>query len=246
VHAAVDTALRRALTQQLVPVWVPDGPAEQARLRPGSIARVPDARDVPPGVIALPATPSAAIWAAPAIAFEREPGAGGDGLLVTLPSHDPGATDLILDAIAGLGDLPVRLVPTTRTQHGLAERVAAVLPSAVLDVPCSSDDAWAALAAGADAAICFEPHDTWDRRALVAAGMGCAPLATTGDGPAAAVLGTVAVYRPGDDLSAAIAALDTSPGARAQRAALVREACAPAHAARRLVELLQGRSAAAA
>jgi tetratricopeptide (TPR) repeat protein len=165
-------------------------------------------------------------------------GAGGGGVLVLLPDHDPAAAGALLDALAAGDHGAVRVVPTARTREVVAA-VAARLPHAEVLRPVTDEQALAALAATADVVVAADPADRFDRRALVAAAAGAATVVRPG-GPAVWVLGDAAlVAEPRDAaaLAAALAAADTTPAARRARSAAVHEACG-ADAARRALELL--------
>ncbi len=153
-------------------------------------------------------------------------GPGGQGVLAILPVHDQAAARVVLDA---LGDLPpgvpVRLLPTVVTRH-LADQVAAVLPSGELLGPCSDEARYASLAAGADVVVAIDPADRFERRALVAARVGAAPITACADGPAAAVLSNAVATEPAAVAAAIMDGLDKSEG-RAARAAAVAASCSP-------------------
>ena len=152
------------------------------------------------------------------------PGEGGEGVLAVLPVHLPGLAATVLTALRGVAPRSaVRLLPTVWSR-GLERQIAEQLPGAELLRPCSDEARFAALAGAADVLLALDPADRFERRALVAAGVGTAPV--TGDpyGPAAAVLGdqiACEASQPGvlaRVLDASLdAALDSTPAARAAR-----------------------------
>jgi hypothetical protein len=152
-----------------------------------------------------------AIWVPPVVR-PVACGAGGDGVVVALGAHAPAAARSALAEIARLRPGRVRVVPTTASP-AVAELVRAILPEAEILAPCSSERRFAALAGSADAVVCADPSDRFDRRALVAAAAGAAPVTLT-PGAASAILGDLG------DVEAALA--DTG---RERRAQVVRGAC---------------------
>jgi GT2 family glycosyltransferase len=161
------------------------------------------------------------------------PGEGGGGVLALLPAHDRERARAVLDALRAMPpEVPVRLLPSVRVRH-LDRDLAAVLPRAELLGPCSDEARFAALAGAADVVLAADPSDRFERRALVAAGVGTAALTTDTGGPASFVLGEEAVCRPGaiaERLRAAVA----EPGGRETRMRRVAERCAPESIAARL------------
>jgi GT2 family glycosyltransferase len=165
--------------------------------------------------------------------LDVELGDGGEGLLVHLPAHDRGAVEALLAALAPLSGVPIRLVPNVMP-NWLRARVAEVLPAAQLLPACSSERRFAALAATADAAVCIDADEPHQRRALVAAAAGAAPVALPG-GPASHVLGDRLLT--GDPATAIQRALEMA-GDRAGLAAAVAAECGPDVTAERLRELV--------
>jgi hypothetical protein len=156
-------------------------------------------------------------------------GLGGEGVLAVLPVHDPAAARAV---IRGLQALPpgfaVRLLPTVAARH-LARDLAELLPGAELLGPCSDEARYAAMAATADVVVAIDPADRFERRALVAAGVGAAPITGDPDGPAAAVLGDDIATEPEALTAAVLAALEVAGTrtTRATRAAVIAEVCSP-------------------
>jgi GT2 family glycosyltransferase len=146
-------------------------------------------------------------------------GAGGGGVLLLLPAHDLELAASLI-TLARATNLPLHITPTARTAL-VQQLVAATAPGAELLDPTSSEMMLAAYARGADVVIAADPADRWDRQALICAGAGASVIVRE-DGPAAALLGPLAavVGQPIADMGAR---------AREQRAAAVREACAPEH-----------------
>ena len=240
-RATIEAVCRAAPAGPALRIDVPFGAASAAQAPPGAGVRArhvsPDGRTA--GVI--PAAPAGeAAWIAPAIDVAGPVGPGGAGLLVSLPAPDTPACQAILDALAHseVRGLPIRLVPTV-VARGLAERVAATLPSAELLAPCSDEARWIALAATADVAVCLDADDRFERRALGAAGAGATVVVAVPDGPAGAILGEQAVVAGPDGLAAVLpAAVAAAPSGRAAVAACARAACAPERVGRQLLALV--------
>ena len=137
------------------------------------------------------------------------PGDGGEGVLAILPVHLPGLAATVLSALRFVaGRSAVRLLPTVWSR-GLEQQIAERLPGAELLRPCSDEARFAVLAGAADVVVALDPCDRFERRALVAAGVGTEPVTGDPDGPAAAVLGDrVASGAP--DAGALARALDAS------------------------------------
>jgi len=238
----VDQARRRLPVPDAAWVMVPTGARDLYAVgRPANVVRLASART------AVPLEESSAVWAScPSVAQDliqagvpaakaavvppaiiaSAPGSGGEGVLAILPVHDPARARLVLDALRGLpAPIPVRLLPTVFTRH-LDRRIAEALPRAELLRPCSDEARFAGLAATADVVLALDETDRFERRALVAAGVGAAPITCTPAGPAASVLGTGAVADLGD-LGATLARLLAAPGDRLERAQRVSRTCAP-------------------
>lgn len=171
----------------------------------------------------------------------RSIGPGGAGILSVLPVHEPARARLILDALRSLRNAaPVRLLPTVFSRD-LDRQVAELLPGAELLRPCSDEARFAGLAATADVLLALDATDRFERRALVAAGVGAAPITCTSAGPAAAVLGGDVATDP-DSLGGKLAELVGESGDRVERASRVAAQCGPAA----LMPFLSPRSVAAA
>jgi hypothetical protein len=165
--------------------------------------------------------PPGNVTVVPSPILPAAPGPGGGGILAVLPVHEPAQARLVLDALRLSRAAPVRLLPTVVTRH-LDRQVAEILPQAELLEPCSDEARFAAMAAGADVVLAIDSTDRFERRALVAAGVGAAVITGSPAGPAAAVLGDP---RAGD--LEHLARLQAEPGDRLERARRVADACAP-------------------
>ena len=145
----------------------------------------------------------------------------------------------LLISLAGAG-LPVRLLPNVGAES-MAALAAELLPEAELLSPIASELRYAALTLDSDVVVCADPREPFERRALIAAATGAAPLHLPA-GPAAAVLGSALAVAPSADArafrTALVAALEAAPQ-RAQRAAAVQDACGQERLAARLPELLE-------
>jgi hypothetical protein len=139
-------------------------------------------------------------------------GPGGDGTVVLLGAHAPSPAARALAELARIAPGRVRVLPVAASPE-VERLVHGALPDAEILPPCSSERRFAALAATADVVVCADPSDRFQRRALVAAAAGAAPV-VLGPGAATAVLGRT----PG--LEDAL-----GDGDRARRAAAVRAAC---------------------
>lgn len=240
------TALLKA-AQRRLPVpgarWllVPGGPADQHEVGPPSTVRAASVRS------AVKLQDAGAVWAcSPELARElieaglsprkvqvvpspiapKPHGPGGQGLLAVLPVHEPERARLILDTLRRLrAGTPVRVLPTVWTRH-LERQIAERLPAAELLRPCSDEARFAGLAATADVVLALDSTDRFERRALVAAGVGAAPITCTAAGPAAAVLGPGVATDIGD-LGVTLTRLLAEPGDRLERARRVAQTCAP-------------------
>ncbi len=224
--AALDRALRRALPEQAVMIAVPAGPAAERTLPAAAWVRAVRPSFAAPAARVLAATPADAGWIPPPIDAPTHAGAGGGGVLVSLPAHDEPRTRALLSALAASGDEAVTLVPTVATRR-LERLVAELLPHALLHAPVNDEQRWIELAAGADLAVCVDRDDRFERRALTAAAAGATPIVAAGDGPAGAVLGRLATVADAG-LAEALAAARAAGGRRQQLAALVRAGCDPA------------------
>ena len=217
-------------------------PSVRAAAAAPSVVRLADVPErVVPGALAWAASPALAValvaagWPAdrvffvPPLAVDAPLGDAGTGGRGVVAVH----TDGVVAALAARGDgTGVALVPTVRTSE-LAQELAAALPAATLLGPVTDEHDFAVLAAQADVVVALDPADRFDRRALRAAAAGAAVVVRPG-GPAAALLGDLAVAAdPADPaaLAAALDRVDRSPQARRERAAQVRRMCDP-HAVR--------------
>jgi hypothetical protein len=155
-----------------------------------------------------------------------------------LPVHAPELADRLLEALAQVHDVPVRVAPTVGGP-ATAALVAERLPAAQLLGAVSAESTFAAFAGQSDVVVAVDPADPYGRRALVTAAAGAAPVALD-LGAARDVLGRL-LHDAGPDASAIGAAItaalaDTTP--RAERAAAVAAVCAPDAVAARLRELV--------
>lgn len=194
---------------------LPNGPvphAEQYWVAAPAVAAALIARGVPADSIA---------WLPP-IVSDVPATADGTGILALLPAYDAAAARAVLESLAAF-DQPVRVLPSVRSA-GIDVLVAELAPDAELLPPCSSESAYAELAAAAAVVVSADPSDSFDRRALVAAATGAAPVGRA-DGPAAAVLGDELSVGP--DWRAAIERAMRRANGRAQRSRLVTERCHP-------------------
>jgi GT2 family glycosyltransferase/glycosyltransferase involved in cell wall biosynthesis len=146
-------------------------------------------------------------------------GTGGRGVLAILPAHDLAAA---ARALAGLRLATVVVLPTARTPQ-IETLVAARLPGAELLNPLSSEDAFAELAGAFDVVLCADPDDVRQRRALIAAATGTAPVLLH-PGPAGAILDVTPIASDPEAVAAAVSDIGDG-GARAARRALVRDRC---------------------
>jgi GT2 family glycosyltransferase len=223
LSAPVVAALKRLPRAGGVRIDVPFGAASARQAPADALLRAagevaPDGRAT--GVLAATELP-------PPIAAPDAPGTGGDGVLVSLPTHDRAAARAVLDALAAhASGRPVRVVPTVGAR-GTAALVAELLPDAELLGVTSDETRWAALAATADVAVCLDADDRFERRALLAAAAGATPMVPTLAGPAGRVLGDLAATTLPDALG--------RPADRARLAATVRAACDPATVGRALL-----------
>ena len=130
--------------------------------------------------------------------------------MALLPGHDlPACAEML----ASLGRTPaLRLLPNVLVPE--LERLAAELvPDAELLAPTTSESRFAAYAGDADAVMCLDRSDVFDRRALIAAATGAA-VATCGTGAAAAVLGAQHVLADETNLAATAGYLAERAAAR--------------------------------
>jgi len=154
------------------------------------------------------------------------PGGGGAGVLAILPVHEPDQARLVLDALRALpARVSVRLLPTVVTL-GLDRHVSDAIPRAELLGPCSDEARFAELAATADVVVAVDTADRFERRALVAAGVGSASITCNPGGPAAAVLGDAGLADR-HSLATTLDKLLSDPGDRIKRAECVANACSP-------------------
>jgi GT2 family glycosyltransferase len=162
-------------------------------------------------------------------------GPGGGGVLAMLPTHDRPLARRLLDALRKLPTTAaIRLIPTVATWH-LDRDVAELLPRAQLLGPCSDEARFATMASTADAVVSVDADDPFERRALVAAGVGAAAITPNPAGPSVAVLGERAAVTL-DALESRLVEVLADPGDRAERAQQVLAACSPQHIARHLHE----------
>lgn len=183
--------------------------------------------------------PEDAIALVAPLAIEAPVGAGGSGVLVWLPTHDSSLTAALLSGLHQLGDRPIGVVPSVRTPD-IQRALRGAVPHAELLPPTTDERILAALAGEADLVIAVDPSDEFDRVALTAAAAGT-PVVVRSGGPAAWVLGDLAVavdpsapalnLLDGEDL-------DASGADRVARAGKVAEACGPAAAADALRSLV--------
>jgi GT2 family glycosyltransferase len=238
----VDQARRRLPVPGAAWMMVPSGARDLYAVgHPANIVRLASA------LTAVPLEASTAVWAScPSVAdaliqagvpagqvavvpspiIHAARGSGGEGVLSVLPVHDPGQARLVLEALRGLPiSTPTRLLPTVFTRH-LDRQIAEILPHAELLRPCSDEARFAALAASADVVLALNSADRFERRALIAAGVGAAPITCSADGPTAAVLGAGVATDP-EMLADKLTELLAEPGDRLERANRVAHACAP-------------------
>lgn len=195
-----------------------------SRTEPITAARIWAADPRTAEALADRGVPAERIAYVPPVIAGIEPGQGGEGVLVLLPVDEPERARAMLAATAGL-DAPVRALPTVRTQ-ALEQLVATAAPHVELLGPMSSEREFGVLAGRHDAVVAGDPDDRFDRRALVAAAAGAAPIVLR-PGPCSAVLGEDGVLSAIDELAAALRAALARP-ARAERAAAVAARCSPA------------------
>lgn len=241
--ATLALAQRRSPRDGAALVLVPAGAHDRQEFVPGATVRLAQRR------AALPLEQAGQIWTTtPALAetlvsdglsaerirvvapvvLPAAAGDGGAGVLAVLPVHDPPRAGGLLDALRSLDRAtPVRLLPTVRGRK-LETEVAERLPGAELLGPCSDEARFAALAADADVVVALDPSDRFERRALVAAGVGAAVITDVPDGPAVSVLGAGALIA-GDPqaLARVLAAAIAEPGDRGARRRAVAERCSP-------------------
>ncbi len=170
--------------------------------------------------------PADRVTVVPPPVLPATPGPGGSGVLAVLPVHDPDLARIVFGALRALPRAtPVRLLPTVFTRH-LDRHVTDILPHAELLRPCSDEARFAGLAATADVVLALDSTDRFERRALVAASVGAAPISGNLAGPAAAVLGEVGAGDL-DDLASTLVGRLAEPGDRVERSRLIAGACAP-------------------
>lgn len=176
--------------------------------------------------------PSRRVTVVPPPVLPAIAGEGGGGVLAILPVQAPDHARLVLEALRGLpGRAEIRILPTVFTRR-LDVDVANVLPRAQLLGPCSDEARFAELAGTADVVVAIDPADHFERRALVAAGVGTATITANPEGPAVA-LGDVVFAEP-EQLRSWLGRLLAEPGDRVKRADRVSSACGPRFAARYL------------
>ncbi|MBJ7330695.1 MAG: glycosyltransferase family 2 protein [Solirubrobacteraceae bacterium] len=245
---ALDDALRRRQPERALRFDVhahglpaPEG-LHRGMLR---VVRAADIGPVPAGTQLLPAVPGDdGFWVPPPVHTPHPRATDRAGVIVSLPTHRPELAAEVLAALRAVDATDVRIVPTVGSR-GLQEQIADALPDAELLRPCAHDDAWRVAAETAEIAVCVDPDDVFDRRALIAAAVGATPVATSGDGPAGAVLPEV-ISAAGGSLDHALAAARERVGDGAELAAVVREVCDPVGVARQLYTALDAYAVAAA
>jgi GT2 family glycosyltransferase len=242
---ALERALTRAMPEQAVLISVPAGPTASSTVPAGAWVRLPTASLLAAARNVLAAAPAHAEWIPPAIDAPPAAGTGGGGVLVSLPAHDEPRTRALLAALAASTEEAVTLVPTVATR-GLDRLVAELLPHARLSAPSTDEERWMALAAAADVAVCVDPDDRFERRALTAAAAGATPILATGDGPAGAVLGRLAEVMGATTLACTIAAARAAADRREQLGERVRATCDPAAVGMAMLQRLAAPAAAAA
>jgi hypothetical protein len=239
--AALLAAARRRAPLPSGAAWlfVPSGRHDFQQMPRASIVRMAQPRT------ALPLGDAAAVWAcSPAVAdalvadglsrarvkvvpppVSAAPfGRGGTGVLAVLPAHDPVAARATMDALARIpAGISLRVLPSVWTR-GLEQEVVERLPRAELLAPCSDEARFAALAGDADVVLAADASDRFERRALVAASVGAAPISLAPDGPAASVLGDQVVADQ-YSLAKALAERAAEPGDRAVWAQRVLQEC---------------------
>ncbi|MEX2196853.1 MAG: glycosyltransferase family 2 protein [Thermoleophilaceae bacterium] len=180
-------------------------------------------------------------WLPPAIP-QRPPGPGGEGILALFPAHDLDAAALLLEALSGLGDQRIRLLPNVKGALVTAF-AAGRLPAAELLDPTSDERALGELAGSADV-VCGSDGDGFERRLLLAGAAGAAVVAPAG-GAAAAVLGDgVGPTAGAGGLRAALERALADDTSRAARSDLVAMTCGHAAVGARLRELVERLAAA--
>jgi GT2 family glycosyltransferase len=133
--------------------------------------------------------PTERVRVVPSPVIPSPTGGGGQGVLVVLPLHHPPLATAVLEALSELPEsTPVRLLPTV-FRRGWERDAADVLPGAEPLRPCSNEATFAEMAASADVVLVADPSDRYERRALVAAGVGATPITLNPTGPAVAALG---------------------------------------------------------
>jgi GT2 family glycosyltransferase len=239
--ALLNQARRRLPMPTATWVIVPAGPYDAPVVGPPTVVRLASART------AVRLRDAGGVWAcAPSVAdavidsglpadrvtvvpppvLPATPQPGGSGVLAILPVHDPDQARLVVGALRALPRAtPVRLLPTVFTRD-LDRHVAEVLPRAELLRPCSDEARFADLAATADVVLALDSTDRFERRALVAASVGAAPITANVAGPAAAVLGDVGAGDL-DALGPTLVGMLAEPGDRVERSRLIAAACGP-------------------
>lgn len=149
----------------------------------------------------------------PSPLVERPLGAGGAGLLVVLPTHDPALTIELLGGLRQLdGSCGIRLLPTAFDRR-LPGVVREHLPGAELLGPCSDEERFASWAAEADVVLAGDLHDPFERPALIAASVGTPALSLRPNGTAYDIFGPNALATT-DTVATRIRATLDSAGAR--------------------------------
>ncbi|HEX3802955.1 MAG TPA: glycosyltransferase family 2 protein [Solirubrobacteraceae bacterium] len=134
--------------------------------------------------------PTQRVRVVPSPVIPSPAGSGGHGVLAVVPVHHPPLAAAVLEALSELpASTSVSLLPTV-FRRGWERDAAAVLPRAEALRPCSDEAAFADMAAAADVVLAADPSDRFERRALVAAGVGATPITLDPRGPAVAALGT--------------------------------------------------------
>src|SRR5439155_23055977 len=151
---------------------------------------------------------------------------GGEGIVAALPAHDLALAAAVLEAVAPFaGALRVRLVPSVGGPI-IARFVQELLPTAELLGPIADERSFATLAGTADVVVAVDPADPFERRALVAAGVGTAAVTTAG-GPTEVVLGgaTLAANLGSDQLRDAVERALEQAADRRERARQIEQTC---------------------
>ncbi|HEX7083907.1 MAG TPA: glycosyltransferase family 2 protein [Gaiellaceae bacterium] len=244
-HALLRAARLRPAADGAVRIHVPAAAGVPVPPSTATVLRLAHLPEALPAAVAIwAATPElvAGLRAAgaPATLIEYLPPAlpdlpclpGGRGLLVVLPAEEEPARRALDEAASFSGE--VRVVPPVASPS-FDSWCRELLPAATVLPPITCELAFAAAAGEADVVLCADPTDLFQRRALLAAAVGTAPVCAPGT--AAAVLGA--------DAPSHLAVVDVSADARERRAAAVAAACSAETLAPRIRELVEEARAAA-